>query len=324
MEQSLCTVISNAEVMTGTYLMWLAAPGIAGSAQPGQFVTVRCADLVLRRPLSIHQSSSLMRGAPAGGEIALLYRIAGKGTLWLSQREAGEKLDVLGPAGRGFAVPTVAPHPSGATTTAAPVGVQGNRHQKPEGLLLAAGGVGIAPLVFLLRTVLEACAEQATPRCRLTLIHGASTAAQLHPFVRDQSSPFTAGALPPGSNRSRPSDLPEVVRFIPVTEDGSAGRKGLLTDVLPDFLDDADRVYACGPLDMYRTMAEMSAALRGAGEAQQSVKLRQCQVSLEVRMGCGFGACYSCTIKTRKGLRQVCRDGPVFQLDDIIWQEVKI
>jgi hypothetical protein len=55
----------------------------------------------------------------------------------------------------------------------------------------------------------------------------------------------------------------------------------------------------------------------------RTLKLRQCQVSLEVRMGCGFGACYACTIDTKKGLKQVCRDGPVFELDDIIWQEVK-
>jgi hypothetical protein len=47
-------------------------------------------------------------------------------------------------------------------------------------------------------------------------------------------------------------------------------------------------------------------------------------LSLEVRMGCGFGACYGCTINTKKGLKQVCRDGPVFELGDIIWQEVRI
>jgi dihydroorotate dehydrogenase electron transfer subunit len=46
------------------------------------------------------------------------------------------------------------------------------------------------------------------------------------------------------------------------------------------------------------------------------------QISLEVRMGCGLGVCYGCTVKTKNGLKQVCKDGPVFELDDIIWDEL--
>ena len=94
------------------------------------------------------------------------------------------------------------------------------------------------------------------------------------------------------------------------------GKKGMATEILPDFLDWADQVHACGPVAMYKTM------LLTADSRQLIAK--RCQVSLEVRMGCGFGACYGCTINTKKGLKQVCRDGPVFELDDIIWQEVKI
>jgi dihydroorotate dehydrogenase electron transfer subunit len=39
-------------------------------------------------------------------------------------------------------------------------------------------------------------------------------------------------------------------------------------------------------------------------------------------MGCGHGVCYGCTIRTKKGLKQVCKDGPVFGLDDIIWEKL--
>ena len=46
------------------------------------------------------------------------------------------------------------------------------------------------------------------------------------------------------------------------------------------------------------------------------------QVSLEMRMGCGRGICYGCTVKTNNGLKQVCKDGPVFDLDDVIWDEL--
>jgi len=97
------------------------------------------------------------------------------------------------------------------------------------------------------------------------------------------------------------------------------GWKGMATDILPDFLDWADQVYACGPVGMYKAMTEMSLPAK-----RSKLLLKKCQVSLEVRMGCGFGACYGCTINTKKGLKQVCRDGPVFELDDIIWQEVSL
>jgi dihydroorotate dehydrogenase electron transfer subunit len=97
------------------------------------------------------------------------------------------------------------------------------------------------------------------------------------------------------------------------------GQQGRATDILTDFLDRADQVYACGPVDMYKAMAEMSLRAK-----RSNLKLKKCQVSLEVRMGCGFGACYGCTINTKKGLKHICRDGPVFELDDIIWQEVRI
>jgi dihydroorotate dehydrogenase electron transfer subunit len=254
--------------MPGIHLMWIEAPDIAVAAQPGQFITVRCGDFTLRRPFSVHQVSSR--------EIALLFKVAGKGTLWLSQQQRGERIDILGPLGKGF---TIEP--------------------KSKHLLLVAGGIGIAPLVFLM--------QHSSSQHQITLIHGTSTAVQLYPFSSA------------GKKRSKLSPLPHGVQFIPVTEDGSMGQKGRAADILPDFLNWADHVCACGPIDMYKAMTEMSLRAK-----RSNLKLTKCQVSLEVRMGCGFGACYGCTIKTKKGLKQVCRDGPVFKLDDIIWQEVRI
>jgi dihydroorotate dehydrogenase electron transfer subunit len=279
MKQTLCPVASNVEVMPDIHLMWIEAPDIAYSVLPGQFITVGCGDFTLRRPFSIHQVSSR--------EIALLFKIAGKGSLWLSQRHTGDRIDILGPLGRGYSI-----------------------EPGTKKLLLVAGGIGIAPLVFLM--------QYASSQHQITLIHGVSTAAQLYPFFSE------------GKKRSRLSPLPNGVQFVPITEDGSMGEKGLATDILPDFLDRGGRVYACGPADMYKAMASMlnPPPLKGEGKAEDerqiNLKLRKCQVSLEVRMGCGFGACYSCTINTKKGLKQVCRDGPVFELEDIIWQEVRI
>ncbi len=273
MKQVLGTVASNMEVMPGVYVIWIESPDIAVAAQPGQFITARCGDFTLRRPLSIHQVSSQ--------EIALLFKVTGKGTLWLSQTKKGDRLDILGPLGKGF---TIEP--------------------KARNLLLVAGGIGIAPIAFLM--------QRASPQHQITLIHGASTAAQL----------YTERCQLTAISHQR-------VKYVPITEDGSLGRKGKATDILPDFLDWADQVYACGPADMYKAMALTLSASPLKGEEKtivgeglvpsHNLKLKKCQVSLEVRMGCGFGACYSCTINTKKGLKRVCRDGPVFELDDIIW-----
>ena len=67
---------------------------------------------------------------------------------------------------------------------------------------------------------------------------------------------------------------------------------------------------------MYRDMARRKQKLK--------LEAKSVQISLEVRMGCGRGVCYGCTLKTREGLKQVCQDGPVFNLDDILWDELNL
>jgi len=103
------------------------------------------------------------------------------------------------------------------------------------------------------------------------------------------------------------------IETIAATEDGSVGHKGMITDLLADYTPWADQIFACGPLPMYRHMTQR----------KQELKLRgkPIQISLETRMGCGRGICYACTIKTRAGLKRVCHDGPVFKLDDVLWNE---
>jgi len=63
---------------------------------------------------------------------------------------------------------------------------------------------------------------------------------------------------------------------------------------------------------MYRTMAQMP-----------ELKNKRVQISLEIMMGCGMGVCYGCTIKTKNGLKQVCKDGPVFDLGEMEWGETR-
>jgi dihydroorotate dehydrogenase electron transfer subunit len=227
--------------------MWLEAPYIASQAQPGQFVMVRCGeDTLLRRPFSVHQAD--------GKRIALLFNVVGRGTQWLSQQQADDSLDLLGLLGNGFSI-----------------------HPDSKNLLLVAGGIGVAPLVFLAQKASKA-------GCSVTLLLGAQTKSQLYPQ----------------------NLLPPEVKLITATEDGTAGKRGLVTDLLPDFTAWADQVFACGPLPMYQAMVQMP-----------QLRHKPAQISLEVRMGCGLGVCYGCTVKTKSGLKQVCKDGPVFELEEV-------
>ena len=256
MYQQLVPIISNKEILPNICHLKVESPEMSSSAFPGQYVMLTCdrgAQRLLRRPISIHRIS--------GGVLELLYAVVGAGTEWLSQRQAGEKLDILGPLGTGFQIQPAS-----------------------KNLLLVAGGIGAAPLVYL--------AEQGLKTGKnVTLLAGARSANQLIPS----------------------SMLPAKVAVKIATEDGSAGTKGFVTALLPDYVKPADQVFICGPLPMFKAIAANYAGFFTG---------KSVQVSLEVRMGCGLGFCYACTIKTTQGLKQVCKDGPVFEMNDVLWSDL--
>ena len=115
------------------------------------------------------------------------------------------------------------------------------------------------------------------------------------------------------ANRGR-YPIPPEFKPVQATEDGSVGYKGYITDLIPQYIDKAEQIFVCGPLSMLKTIAQQKNDFKLAG--------KQVQVSLEVRMGCGAGVCYSCSIHTKQGLKQVCKDGPVFNFDDVFWDEL--
>lgn len=87
------------------------------------------------------------------------------------------------------------------------------------------------------------------------------------------------------------------------TIDGSMGHKGFVTELLDNL--DYDYFYACGPLAMLKAVSK---------ETKTSG-----QISMEERMGCGFGACMGCSIMTKNGAKRVCKEGPVFLKEELIW-----
>ena len=177
------------------------------------------------------------------------------------------------------------------------LGPLGNRFSispHSKNLLLVAGGIGIAPLYFLATQALN-------HGYKVKLLQGAS------------------GAYKP-SGEPNPSQLypkhllPLGIELETITTSPD-GQKDNVIDLIPKHVDWADQVFACGPMPMYRDMAFRQEELKLEG--------KPVQVSLEVRMGCGRGVWYGCTVKTRNGLKQVCTDGPVFDLDDILWEELE-
>lgn len=92
------------------------------------------------------------------------------------------------------------------------------------------------------------------------------------------------------------------------TEDGSAGKKGLVTGLFGDIGGDGYIIYACGPKGMLKAVSEYA--------AQNGIKG---YISLEERMACGVGACLGCAAKTKTGYRRVCKEGPVFDMEEIVF-----
>lgn len=102
-------------------------------------------------------------------------------------------------------------------------------------------------------------------------------------------------------------------RVLIATDDGSFGHHGLVTDCLDGLA--FEEVFACGPTPMLKAVSR-AARERGV----------PCQVSMEQRMACGVGACLGCAVKLRRENGEeyyghVCKDGPVFDAQNVVWEE---
>jgi dihydroorotate dehydrogenase electron transfer subunit len=211
--------------------------------------------------------------------IDIIYQVVGRGTELMAGLKPGDQPYLLGPLGKGFTI--------------------------PEGLrraLLVAGGIGISPLLAL-----------------------------THKLVRENSPPPKLSLLLGSRGKE---GLLGVKEFIDLqvsvhiaTEDGAVGHEGLVTDLMPHIIPKQrpQVIYASGPEAMLKEVG------REAGQYEIL-----CQVSLERLMACGVGACLSCVTKTRQPhltqdllcngvspstfqYQRVCIDGPVFDAQEVIW-----
>lgn len=252
-------VVRHIQLSRDLYEMEFIAPNLAEECQPGQFVHVKVGSEdspLLRRPLSIYDVDHHQ------GSVILLYKVVGRGTALLSQVQAKEYVDIMGPLGRGFTLP-----------------------EEKRNVLLVGGGVGIAPLVYLARKLKGR-------ECPVKVLHGTQTRAELVALER-------LGKIG--------------VEFMPATMDGSAGFQGLVTDLLNIKVDPGwvETIYTCGPEPMMAAVAKYARTYQIRG-----------QVSLEEYMACGVGACLGCARQLKSDdahYVKVCKEGPVFDLNDVSW-----
>lgn len=151
---------------------------------------------------------------------------------------------------------------------------------KGENVLLIGGGVGIAPMLYFGKVLKN-------KNIRNTFLAGFKTAKETA-LLSHYNETFE--------------------RICITTNDGSSGQKGFVTDHDVWEKEKFDRIYACGPLPMMKAVAKI-ARERGVW----------CEVSLENTMACGIGACLCCVENTKDGNVCVCKDGPVFNINKLLW-----
>ena len=215
------------------------------------------------------------------GVLTLLYKLVGKGTALMATLQPGARLDVLCSLGNGFDIDIDIP----ALTRPDVPTFAGPDVPALTRPLLVGGGIGTAPLYLLARRLTE---RGVSP----TVILGFNTASEI---IYEKE--FKALGL----------------RTLVTTVDGSYGTPGFVTDALPLLASASapssvgacgyDYCYACGPMPMLRALAPKLAT--------------PAQFSLEERMGCGTGICMGCTCPQLTGTKRICKDGPVFRLDEI-------
>lgn len=277
----------NAEISAGIFSMNLAYPeDLTSEIIPGQFINLYLNrhDLLLPRPISIC--------GVGRDRIRIVYGVVGQGTKELSVYSPGTRIRVSTPLGNGYDLSehrfggnrgSAASNPIGKPPSAA------SNRANTKFALLVGGGIGIPPLLELAHRLDEI-------NVSVTAVLGYRD----EPFLHEDF--YEAGA-----------------RVYTATDGGKAGFKGSVLDLLrswgsADMMGEYKAVpcFACGPTPMLKALTEFC--------REKGMDL---QVSLEERMGCGFGACVGCVCKVHSSggivQKKVCKDGPVFSGEEVIW-----
>ena len=307
-------VVSNRQIAPEYFSMRLFGPRHLARFRPGQFLMPGWTDgldPLLPRAMSIRSvkippNPPLVKGGTEGFE--------GHGGIWRAgpapDTDPGCEVEILYKVcGRGTAL-LAAMRPGRSLRALGPLGNGFEVPRSATEVFLVAGGIGVPPIAALAEGL---ATHRASRETKMTVFLGGRSKADLLCAV----------------------DFKRVGAKVHVaTEDGSAGQKGLVTELLEQYLNTPHSksprsplykrgvggIYACGPHPMLAALASIA----------EKYELPY-QASLEASMACGFGACMGCVVPAKGGERDlsasqacrtyrlVCKDGPVFDGYDILW-----
>ncbi len=253
--QNVYTVVANEKLSPRFYRLSLAAPALAKAVKPGQFLHIKVNDGLepfFRRPFSVYRAQK---------NVEIFYEAIGLGTRILASKKKGDTLDVLGPLGNQFTLPS----------------------KEIKQVVMVAGGIGVAPFLIL-SDILKRRKD-----LELILLYGGRTKGHVWPMKEFKQNGC---------------------KIYVSTDDGSVGVKGrvsvLFSKVKPD--PKTTFIYTCGPHAMMHAVKEFAQKYGIGAEA-----------ACEEVMACALGACLGCSIKTTKGFKTVCYDGPIFDLKEVMF-----
>ncbi|MCD7740450.1 MAG: FAD-binding oxidoreductase [Candidatus Gastranaerophilales bacterium] len=241
------TIVKRERVSVNSYYIEIECDKPV-EAKAGQFISIYCNNLTLRRPFSVFSNNE--------GKIGILFKERGKGTAYIKSLNTGDFIDIIGPLGNGFNI-------------------------KNKKSLLIGAGIGAAPVAFLKSKLDKENIENL----------------------------FISGFL-------TRNEIPDCITVNKIyTDDGSIGEKGSILDYVEEHILNykPQIMYTCAPYIVLKSIAQLG------------IKYNiETQTAMEKVMACGIGVCRGCVIDIMKDGKiqnaAVCKDGPVFSGNEVIWQ----
>ncbi|MBA2571078.1 MAG: hypothetical protein H0V04_07865 [Chloroflexi bacterium] len=263
--------------------MW-RAPSIASAARPGQYVHLRAPDSLGFVPL--RRPLVICGIDTARGQVTMHVVARDPASTWFAGLRPGDRADLTGPLGQPLQV-----------------------GRRTNHLLLIGHGHSMPALMPIADAAVAAGRQ-------VTLLCGAASAAGVYPssLLRDE------------------------VEYVVATADGSLGHRGTVVGLMPEYEAWADEAIAIGPLpvleDLVRVARGRDARLgvarlgRRKGRSSPRRPTRSASrswltVFMDQSVGCALGVCLGCVVPSASGLVRVCREGPSFAADDLVWSGVE-
>jgi len=262
-----------------------AAAGQNKAPLAGQFYLIKpkLGSVFLARPFGVFHYDS------DGESISFLIEKRGQGTEEITSMVINEEAMIFGPLGNTFigAMLTWEKGKNGAKNA------DGTRPKQIKKIALVSGGTGFAPLSFFASQNTERCPEKDKSQNRKFEIDFYCGFKEEVSFNKDRF--LLSRALSSANNLTLASE-----------SGGNADNRGFITDFFSP--ENYDAVLSCGPLPMMEKVAAMC--------KEYGVP---CFVSIEKKMACGAGVCLGCVIETKSGNKRCCKDGPVFNANELFW-----